>query len=242
MQRRAEEHEEEDVERQSGTSEAGRRRETLHPPKAGDLQSAISAMAGQTRPKRLDVARIGTGSRPKRLAARSASLRFGARVSAWKTGERQSPKPEEAAMNHDHYPESYIREILKSVHTIAVLGASPNDARPSHGVMGFLLGKGYRVIPVNPGHAGREILGQTVYARLADIPEPIDMVDVFRAANRLSSVVDEVLALSPLPSVLWGQFTVRDDAAAARAEAAGIRVVMDRCPVTEYPVLMLKAS
>ena len=145
-------------------------------------------------------------------------------------------------MNHDHYPESYIREILKSVHTIAVLGASPNDARPSHGVMGFLLGKGYRVIPVNPGHAGKEILGQTVYARLADIPEPIDMVDVFRAANRLPSVVDEVLALSPLPSVLWGQFTVRDDAAAARAEAAAIRVVMDRCPVTEYPVLMLKAS
>ena len=67
-------------------------------------------------------------------------------------------------MNHDHYPDGYIRQILKSVHTIAVLGASPNDARPSHGVMGFLLGKGYHVIPVNPGHAGREILGQTVYA------------------------------------------------------------------------------
>jgi predicted CoA-binding protein len=145
-------------------------------------------------------------------------------------------------MNHDHYPDSYIRHILKSVHTIAVLGASPNDARPSYGVMGFLLGKGYRVIPVNPGHAGKEILGQTVYAHLADIPEPIDMVDVFRAANQLPAVVDEVLALRPLPSVLWGQFTVRDDAAAARAEAAGIQVVMDRCPVTEYPVLMLKAS
>src|SRR5690606_33893523 len=99
-----------------------------------------------------------------------------------------------------------------------------------------------RVIPVNPGHAGKTILGQTVYARLADIPEPIDMVDVFRAANQLQSVVDEVLALWPLPSVLWGQFTVRDDVAAARAEAAGIKVVMDRCPVTEYPVLMLKAS
>lgn len=145
-------------------------------------------------------------------------------------------------MNHDHYPDSYIRHILKSVHTIAVLGASPNDARPSYGVMGFLLGKGYRVIPVNPGHAGKEILGQTVYAHLADIPEPIDMVDVFRAASQLPAVVDEVLALRPLPAVLWGQFTVRDDAAAARAEAAGIQVVMDRCPVTEYPVLMLKAS
>lgn len=145
-------------------------------------------------------------------------------------------------MNHDHYADSYIRHILKSVHTIAMLGASPNDARPSFGVMGFLLGKGYRVIPVNPGHAGKTILGQTVYAHLADIPDPIDMVDVFRAANQLNAVVDEVLALRPLPSVLWGQFTVRDDAAAARAEAAGIKVVMDRCPVTEYPVLMLKAS
>lgn len=145
-------------------------------------------------------------------------------------------------MNHDHYAGDYICHILKSVHTIAMVGASPNDTRPSHGVMGFLLGKGYRVIPVNPGHAGKTILGQTVYARLADIPEPIDMVDVFRAANQLQSVVDEVLALWPLPSVLWGQFTVRDDVAAARAEAAGIKVVMDRCPVTEYPVLMLKAS
>ncbi|MFC6444627.1 CoA-binding protein [Shinella zoogloeoides] len=145
-------------------------------------------------------------------------------------------------MNHDHYSDGYIRHILKSVHTIAVLGASPQDGRPSHGVMGFLLGKGYRVIPVNPGHAGKTILGQTVYAHLADIPEPIDMVDVFRAANQFSAVVDEVMALRPLPSVIWGQFTVRDDAAATRAEAAGIQVVMDRCPVTEYPVMMLKAS
>ena len=145
-------------------------------------------------------------------------------------------------MNHDRYPDSYIRNILSSVHTIAVLGASPNDGRPSHGVMGFLLGKGYHVIPVNPGHAGKTILGQTVYARLEDIPETIDMVDVFRAANQFDAVVDEVLALSPQPKVLWGQFTVRDDIAAARAEAAGIQVVMDRCPVTEYPVMMLKAS
>ncbi|MFC3071855.1 CoA-binding protein [Shinella pollutisoli] len=145
-------------------------------------------------------------------------------------------------MNHDHYSDSYIRDILGSVRTIAVVGASPNDARPSHGVMGFLLGKGYRVIPVNPGHAGGTILGQRVFARLADIPQPVDMVDVFRAANRFSAVVDEVLAMRPLPSVVWGQFTVRDDAAAARAEAAGLKVVMDRCPVTEYPLLMRKAS
>jgi predicted CoA-binding protein len=145
-------------------------------------------------------------------------------------------------MNHDFYASQYIGDILRSVHTIALVGASPNDGRPSHGVMGFLLGKGYHVIPVNPGHAGKTILGQKVYARLADIPERIDMVDVFRAANQFGTVVDEVLALDPLPAVLWGQFSVRDDAVAARAEAAGIRVVMDRCPVTEYPVLMLKAS
>jgi len=145
-------------------------------------------------------------------------------------------------MDHDHYSSAYICDILGSVRTIAVVGASANDARPSHGVMGFLLGKGYRVFPVNPGHAGGTILGQRVFARLADIPQPVDMVDVFRAASRFSAVVDEVLAMRPLPSVIWGQFTVRDDRAAARAEAAGLKVVMDRCPVTEYPVLMLKAS
>ena len=141
-------------------------------------------------------------------------------------------------MNHDHYADSYIRHILKSVHTIAVLGASPHDGRPSHGVMGFLLGKGYRVIPVNPGQAGKEILGQPVVARLADIVEPIDMVDVFRAADALPAVVEEVLALSPLPKAIWGQLSVRHDEAAAAAEAAGIKVVMDRCPAIEYPRLV----
>src|SRR5690606_25343862 len=145
-------------------------------------------------------------------------------------------------MNHDHYPDSYIRNILRNVHTIAVVGASPNDARPSHGVMGFLLGKGYSVLPVNPGHAGSTILGQRVYARLADIEEPIDMVDVFRAPHLFAAVVDEVLALTPQPLAIWGQFGVRDDAAAAKAEAAGILMVMDRCPVTEYPLLMRRAS
>lgn len=145
-------------------------------------------------------------------------------------------------MNHDYYSHDYITHILQSVHTVAIVGASPKDYRPSHGVMGFLLGKGYHCIPVNPGHAGKLILGQTVVATLADIEEPIDMVDVFRSASQLGSVVDEVLTLDPLPAVIWGQFTVRDDDAAARAEAAGIQVVMDRCPVTEYPRLMRRAS
>ena len=142
-------------------------------------------------------------------------------------------------MNHDHYDNQYIAEILNSVKTIALVGASPNVARPSNGVMGFLLLRGYHVIPVNPGLAGKEIRGQKVYARLADIPEPIDMVDVFRAAEYLGAVVDEALALTPRPKVIWGQLSVRDDAAAAKAEAAGIHVVMNRCPAIEIPRLGL---
>lgn len=141
-------------------------------------------------------------------------------------------------MNHDHYDDSYLADILREVKTIALLGASPNAARPSHGVMRFLLSVGYRVFPVNPGQAGKELLGQTVYARLSDIPETVDMVDVFRASEYLSEVVDEAVALPVLPKVIWGQLTVRDDAAAARAEAKGINVVMNRCPAIEYPRLI----
>ena len=141
-------------------------------------------------------------------------------------------------MNHDSYDDSYIADILLSVRTIALVGASPNPARPSNGVMAYLLNKGYRVIPVNPGQAGKEILGQWVYARLADIPEPVDMVDVFRAPEYLRSVVEETIMIEPRPPVIWGQLGVLDDAAAARAEAAGVRVVMDRCPAIEYPRLV----
>ena len=146
-------------------------------------------------------------------------------------------------MNHDSYPDYYIADILRSTGLIALVGASPNPERPSHRVMAFLLRTGtheigYRVIPVNPGQAGKEILGQPVVARLADIVEPIDMVDVFRAADALPSVVEEALALNPLPKVIWGQLSVRNDAAAARAEAAGVKVVMDRCPAIEYPRLV----
>ncbi|MDR6759062.1 putative CoA-binding protein [Mycoplana sp. BE70] len=141
-------------------------------------------------------------------------------------------------MKHDGYADYYLADILRTTRVIALVGASPNPERPSNRVMAFLLRKGYRVIPVNPGQADREIHGQKVYARLADIPEPIDMVDIFRAAPALPGVVDEVLAVSPLPKVIWGQLSVRDDAAAARAEAAGIRVVMDRCPAIEYPRLI----
>lgn len=138
-------------------------------------------------------------------------------------------------MDHDSYDRNLIRDILKTTKNIAMIGASPNPARPSYGVMRFLLGKGYHVIPINPGHAGREIQGQKVYASLADIEEDVDMVDVFRAADQLSAVVDEVLAMKKQPKVIWGQLTVRDDAAAEKAERAGLTVIMDRCPAIEYP-------
>ncbi|MDH6229552.1 putative CoA-binding protein [Mesorhizobium soli] len=137
-------------------------------------------------------------------------------------------------MNHDTYENSYIADILNSVKTIAVVGASANEVRPSYFVMKYLLAKGYSVIPVNPGQAGKEILGQMTYARLSDIPVPIDMVDIFRASEAVPGIVDEVLALGHLPKVIWMQLTVRHDEAAARAEAAGIKVVMNRCPKIEY--------
>ncbi|MBV6650577.1 MAG: CoA-binding protein [Hoeflea sp.] len=137
-------------------------------------------------------------------------------------------------MNQDSYDNAYISGILKSVKTIAVVGASANDVRPSFFVMKYMLDKGYSVVPVNPGQAGKPILGQMTYARLSDIPEPIDMVDVFRASDAVPGIVDETLSLGPLPKVIWMQLTVRHDEAAARAEAAGLKVVMNRCPKIEY--------
>ncbi len=137
-------------------------------------------------------------------------------------------------MNHDSYDNAYISGILNSVKSVAIVGASANDVRPSFFVTKYLIDKGYAVYPVNPGHAGKEILGRMTYAKLSDIPDPIDMVDIFRASNAVPPIVDEVLALSPLPKVIWMQLTVRHDEAAAKAEAAGIQVVMNRCPKIEY--------
>jgi predicted CoA-binding protein len=137
-------------------------------------------------------------------------------------------------MNHDAYDDAYVAEILNTVRTIAVVGASANDVRPSYFVTKYLIDKGYEVFPVNPGHAGREILGRMTYASLADIPVAIDMVDIFRAASAVPAIIDEVLNLDPLPKVVWMQLTVRNDEAAARAEAAGIKVVMNSCPKIEY--------
>jgi predicted CoA-binding protein len=137
-------------------------------------------------------------------------------------------------MNHENYDNAYISGILQSVKTIAVVGASANDVRPSFFVMKYMLDKGYRVFPVNPGQAGKEILGQLTYARLSDIPETIDMVDIFRASSAVPAIVEETLSLDPVPKVIWMQLTVRHDEAAARAEAAGLKVVMNRCPKIEY--------
>ncbi|MER9017536.1 CoA-binding protein [Mesorhizobium sp. M0898] len=137
-------------------------------------------------------------------------------------------------MNHDAYDNAYIAGILNSVKTIAMVGASANDVRPSYFVLKYLLGKGFSVFPINPGQAGKAILGQMTYARLADVPEPIDMVDVFRASAAVPGIVDEVLRLDPLPKVIWMQLGIRHDEAATRAEAVGIKVVMNRCPKIEY--------
>ena len=137
-------------------------------------------------------------------------------------------------MNHDRYDDSYISGILNSVRSVAIVGASANDVRPSYFVAKYLIDKGFEVYPVNPGQAGREILGRMTYAKLADVPVPIDMVDIFRPSAAVPAIIDEVLALDPLPQVIWMQLTVRHDEAAAKAEAAGIKVVMNRCPKIEY--------
>jgi uncharacterized protein len=137
-------------------------------------------------------------------------------------------------MNHDSYPEGYIRDILRDVKTVALVGASDSAVRPSYFVMKYLLDKGYDVTPVNPGLAGTMILGHQVYASLKDIPYRIDMVDIFRKSKAAGPLTDEALALEHLPSVIWMQLRVRDDEAAARAEAKAVKVVMNRCPKMEY--------
>ncbi len=135
-----------------------------------------------------------------------------------------------------------IREILSNVRTVAVVGFSANPARPSHSVARYLASRGYRVIPVNPGLAGQEFLGEKAHGSLAEIREPIDMVDIFRRSEEVAGVTDQALALSPPPFALWTQLGVRDDDAAERARAAGIRVVQDRCPAIEIPRLGLAAK
>ena len=135
-------------------------------------------------------------------------------------------------MNHDFYTDDTLRGILGRVRTIAMVGASPHWNRPSFFAMKYLQGKGFRVIPVNPRAVGETILGETVYADLKDIPDPVDMVDIFRNSEAAGPITDEAIAIGA--KVVWMQIGVRNAEAAARAEAAGLQVVMNRCPKIEY--------
>src|SRR5690242_8815094 len=145
-------------------------------------------------------------------------------------------------MNHDNYDDNYIRGILSSVKVIAMVGASPIDVRPSYFAFKYLVQRGYDMIPVNPGHVGKSLLGRPFVASLKDITHPLDMVDIFRSSSHIMPIVEEALTLSPLPKVIWMQLGARDDAAAAKAEAAGIKVVMNRCPKIEYGRLSSEIS
>ncbi len=135
-----------------------------------------------------------------------------------------------------HYDDALLRRILTNARTIAMVGASPDWVRPSNFAMKYLQRKGYRVIPVNPGQAGKDILGETTYGCLRDIPDKFDMVDVFRTSDAAGAIADEAIEVASEKGaqVLWMQLGVRDDAAAERAEAAGLTVVMNRCPKIEY--------
>src|SRR6202007_770562 len=133
-------------------------------------------------------------------------------------------------MNHDAYPDNYIRGILNTVKTIAMVGASEKENRPSYFAFKYLLEHGYHMIPVNPGHAGETMLRQKIYARLSDIPEPIHRIAIFRASQNVLPIVQEALSLKPRPLVVWMQLGIRNDEAAALAEANGMKVVMNRCP------------
>jgi uncharacterized protein len=145
-------------------------------------------------------------------------------------------------MDHDRYDDGYIRGILNTVKTIAVVGVSANTSRPSYFVFKYLMERGYRMIPVNPGLAGSELLGQRAYASLLDIPEPVDMVDIFRPSPYALDIVKQTLTMRPRPGVIWMQLGIRNDEAAALAEANGLKVVMNRCPKIEYGRLSSEIS
>ena len=134
------------------------------------------------------------------------------------------------------YSDALIARLLRSVKTIAMVGASPNPVRPSFFAMKYLLDKGFHIIPVNPGQAGKEILGETVYAQISDLPAPVDMIDIFRNSEAAGPITDEALANKDRLGlkVIWMQLGVINEEAAKRAEAAGLTVIMNRCPKIEY--------
>ena len=135
---------------------------------------------------------------------------------------------------HDSYPDSVIEYVLKSVKTIALVGFSANESRPSFFVTKYLIERGYTLYPINPGLAGQEFFGARVYGSLAEVPAPIDMIDIFRHSDAAEEITNEAIALSPLPKVIWMQLGVRNDKAAEKAEAHGLTVIMNRCPKIEF--------
>jgi predicted CoA-binding protein len=139
-------------------------------------------------------------------------------------------------VDHDSYSDAYIRQILREVKTIGMVGASPNWNRPSYFAMKYLQDFGYRVLPINPGSVGQKILGEVAYGSIADLPMKVDMIDIFRSSEAAGPIADEAVAHGA--KVVWMQLTVRNDAAARRAEAAGLRVVMNRCPKIEHARLV----
>jgi uncharacterized protein len=143
-------------------------------------------------------------------------------------------------MDDTTYSDAFLRDLLTGVHTIAVVGASPRPHRPSHGVMRYLQRHGYRVIPVNPFAAGATILGERCYGSLTELPEAVDMVDIFRRSEFAGAAVDDAIRIGA--KAVWMQLGVVDAGAAARAEAQGLKVVMDRCPAIEIPRLGLSGG
>jgi predicted CoA-binding protein len=127
-----------------------------------------------------------------------------------------------------------VRRVLETAKTVAVLGAHPDPSKPSNEVPAYLRSKGYRVLPVNPVHAGKELFGEKVRARLDEIEEPVDVVDLFRRADALPAHVDEILSMKPLPKVVWFQLGIRNDEVAGRLVEAGIDVVQDRCMLADH--------
>jgi predicted CoA-binding protein len=127
-------------------------------------------------------------------------------------------------------PDATIKEVLSTPQTVAVIGCSPNPDRDSHRIAKLLKARGHRIIPVNPEH--REILGEACYASLRDIPEPVDMVDIFRRSEHVAPIIDE--AIETGAKIVWMQLGVIDEQAATKAQGAGLTVIMDRCPAIEY--------
>ena len=132
------------------------------------------------------------------------------------------------------YPDSFLKQILTRTRVIAVVGVSPNPVRPSYFVARYMSLKGFRIIPVNPGHAGSTLFGETVRASLAECPAEVDMVDIFRRSDHVPPLVDEALAHLPALRTIWLQIGVTHPESAARAQGRGIDVVQDRCPKMEY--------